>query len=133
MKTISIVSIVDVVGTLSEESLAGNLYMMDDNKANGSTDQGTEFLKTKVKEGDTLVWVVQALECEAYVSISGIIIDEKYCEPEQKTYEGTDITYWIGRVKTGVKNSTVPYKLKFKLGSRAEEKSSVCTPFIIIS
>jgi hypothetical protein len=117
-KTITIASVIDVVGALASDSLSGEVYFMDTNKANGSTGQGTENLKTVVEKGDRLVWTVIFLECEAYAAIDEIIIDKNYCEPEKKTYEGTDVSYWSGTVKKDVK--FVPYTIKFKVGTRAE-------------
>lgn len=118
MKTITIISLVDVVGALASGTIGGNLYLLDNNRLGGSSGEGTEVLKTMVNEGDQLVWTVMSLEPEAYASIDGILIDSDYCEPEQKTYEGSDVTYWVGKVKK--KLQTVPYKLKVAVGTRPE-------------
>ncbi len=117
-KTITIASVVDVVGALATDSLRGQVYFMDTNKANGSQEQGTENLKTVVSNGDRLVWTVIFLECEAYAEIDEIIIDPSVCEPKKEIYEGTDVSYWVGIVKKDV--TYVPYSIKFKLGTRAE-------------
>ena len=69
MKMISIVSVVDVVGALANNSLSGNIFLVDNNKVSGSSGEGTEALQTAVEEGDELVWIVQPLECEAHASI----------------------------------------------------------------
>lgn len=123
-KTITIASVVDVVGVLATDSLSGQAYFMDTNKANGSTGQGTENLKTVVTKGDRLVWTVTPLEVEAYVAIDDIVIDKDYCEPKQSTYEGTDITYWTGTVKKDM--TLTPYSIKFKVGTRAEPIATDC-------
>jgi hypothetical protein len=117
-KTITIASVIDVVGALATDSLSGQVYFMDTNKSNGSTGQGTASLKTMVSKGDRLVWTVIFLECEAYAAIDNIIIDKTYCEPELKLYEGTDVSYWVGEVKEDV--TSVPYHVTFKAGTRAE-------------
>ena len=91
---------------------------MDNNQANGSIGQGTEQLITAVANGDKVVWFVQPLECEAYADIDDIVIDKEYCEPEKKTYEGTDVSYWEGFIKKDV--AMIPYSVKFKVGTRAE-------------
>ena len=118
MKVISIISVIDVVGALATDSLDGNFYLMDSNKAYGSTFQGTQNLKTLVKLGDKLVWNVQPLECEAFASIADIIIDKDICEPKKKLYGGTDVNYWVGIVKKDVEH--VPYKIAFKVGIKKE-------------
>lgn len=117
-KKITIASVIDVVGVLATDSLVGQVYFMDTNKVNGSTGQGTENLQTVVSEGDTLVWIVQPLECEVYTAIDEIIIDKEYCEPQRTFYEGTDISFWSGTVKKDV--ISVPYTMKFKVGTRAQ-------------
>ncbi|MFZ1026074.1 MAG: hypothetical protein WAN66_07630 [Limnoraphis robusta] len=126
-KTITIASVIDVVGALATDSLNGQVYFMDSNKANGSTEQGTENLKTMVQKGDRLVWTVIFLECEAYAAIDDIIIDKDYCEPKKEFYEGTDVSYWIGTVKKDV--TMTRYSVKFQVGTRAEPietTSSLC-------
>lgn len=126
-KTTTIASVIDVVGALATDSLNGQVYFMDTNKANGSTNQGTENLRTAVSKGDRLVWTVIFLECEAYAAIDDIIIDKDYCEPKKETYEGTDVSYWVGIVKKDV--TLTPYSIKFKVGTRDEPiatASSLC-------
>lgn len=118
MKTITISSVVDVVGALATDSMSGQVYFMDTNKAGGSTGQGTENLRTVVAKGDRLVWTVIFLECEAYTEIDDIVIDKEFCEPKKKVYVGTDVSYWIATVKKDV--GVVPYTVRYKLGTRAE-------------
>jgi hypothetical protein len=133
METIAIVSVVDVVGALAADALAGSLYLFDDNKANGSTGHGSEALKTKVKMGDQLVWVCLALEGEAYVSIAAVEIEDKYreyCEPKQGVYPGTNVVYWVGTIKKDL-DRTIPYGLAFKLGSRNENMATTTFPSLI--
>lgn len=128
-KTITISALVDVVGALAAESLQNSIYLTDNNKLNGSTDEGTEVLKTKVKKGDQLMWTSMSLEPEAYASITGIIIDSEYCEPEQRPYVGSDITFWIGTVKKDLE--AVPYKIKIKVGNRQLELTTPNSPSLI--
>ncbi|MGR9051201.1 MAG: hypothetical protein ACU84J_00990 [Gammaproteobacteria bacterium] len=98
--------------------MSGSIYFLDTNKGAGSTGQGTENLQTVVAKGDRVVWTVIFLECEAYAAIDEIVIDKDFCEPEKKTYEGTDVSYWVGTVKKDVKY--LPYSVKFRLGTRDE-------------
>src|SRR6185295_6396731 len=119
--------VVDVIEALANDSLSGTIYLMDNNKANGSSNEGTETLKTSVKAGDQLFWVTHPLECEVFAAISKVEIDTEYCEPEERSYPGTEVTFWTGKVKKNV-TGAVPYILKFRVGSRDEELSTSDTP-----
>jgi hypothetical protein len=133
MQTIAIVSVVDVAGALAADTLTGSIYLMDNNKANGSTDEGSEFLKTKVRKGDQLVWVSVPLECEAYVSITAVEIDEKYreyCDPAKGVYPDTNVVYWLGEIKKDL-DVTIPYNLKFRVGSHRDDMTTTTPPSLI--
>jgi hypothetical protein len=93
--------------------------MYDTNKTSGSTGFGTEELRTPVKKGDQLLWNVHVLECETYVSIEGIEIDEHIAVPEKKVYPSTDITYWTATVLKDIPEA-VPYQIRFLLGTLTE-------------
>lgn len=129
-RAISICAVVDSVGTLATRSLSGNLYLYDTNKTEGSDGFGTEQLRTRVSAGDQLLWSVLALECEAYVSIDGIDIDADVCEPERKTYPGTDVTYWIGTVKKDTAGD-LPYRMSFKVGTKPEPFITPSSPSLV--
>jgi hypothetical protein len=128
-KTITITAVVDVVGALAAEALSGNFYMLDTNRVEGSSELGTEHLKTKVVQGDRLVWNALALECEAYVAIEAIYIDPQFCEPKKEFYLGTDIIYWVATVKKTP--CVLPYQLSFCLGTRRTPIKTCATPTII--
>jgi len=128
-RTITITPIIDIVGALADGTLSKNLYLLDNNKANGSSGEGTETLKTMVEEGDQLIWSIMSLEPEAFASITDIVIDSAYCEPQQRTYPGSDVVYWFGQVKKNLK--TTPYSLKIKVGNRDEELLTSSTPCLV--
>lgn len=133
MNTIAIVSVVDVVGALAANNLSGSFYLFDDNKRKGSLDEGTELLKTKVFKGDQVVWISIPLECEAYVSISGVEIDKKYkdyCDVRKDVYPGTNVVYWLGDIKKEL-DGPIPYSLKFKLGSHKGDLATSNAPTLI--
>ncbi|WP_075602924.1 hypothetical protein [Saccharicrinis aurantiacus] len=116
MKTITIVSVVDVVGALTTDSLENNIYLLDNNKNGGSSELATETLKTKVNKGDTLLWTIMPMEPESYSAIANIEIDKAVCEPKQLTYEGSDVTYWSATIKKDFIEA--PYSIHFKLGNK---------------
>jgi len=117
MRTITITTVVDVAGALANDSTGGHVYLLDDNKLNGSTDEGTETLRTKVRLGDRLVWTVHPLEVESAVRIVWIAVDKAYCDPEEREYENTGVTYWVGTVKKDLEKA-VPYRLTLSCGGR---------------
>ncbi|WP_413756092.1 hypothetical protein [Streptomyces sp. MMBL 11-3] len=129
-RPISITAVVDIVGALATGTVHDNLYFYDTNKAGGSTGFGTEQLRTRVRSGDQLLWGVLALECEAYVAIDRIDIDPELCEPERRTYPGTDVAYWIGTVKKDAVPDT-PYQIRFKLGSRDQPLTTTLSPSLV--
>lgn len=115
MTAINIGVYVDVAAALAEGSLDGNVYLIDNNKAGGSTDLGTGVLKTWVQKGDRLLWNIVAIEPETYVAVTEIGIDEAYCRVERKVYEGSDVSYWEGVVERDP--TSVPYTLTLELGT----------------
>ncbi|MFF4184180.1 hypothetical protein ACFYZ9_13400 [Streptomyces sp. NPDC001691] len=129
-RPISITAVVDCVGALASHSVHGHLYLYDTNKAGGSTGFGTEELRTKVRRGDQLLWNVLALECEAFVSIDGIVIDREVIEPERKIYPGTDVAYWIGTVKKDAV-VPVPYQIRFRVGTSTDPITTTLSPALI--
>ncbi|MDB5655654.1 MAG: hypothetical protein JWQ94_3267 [Tardiphaga sp.] len=133
METISIISVVDVVGALAADMVAGSLYLVDNNKAGGSKDEGTEMLQTMVRKGDQVVWVSIPLECEAFISITGVEIDKKfreYCDPKKGVYPDTNVVYWVGEIKKDL-DVAIPYTLKFRLGSRRGDMATTSFPALI--
>jgi len=122
-KTITIIAAVDVIAVLSSESLSGNVYLFDNNKANGSTGEGTSDLKTNIayNEGDevNLLWNVIPIEPESYAGLSQVIIDKEYVKAEKKNYEGSDVSYWKGTVVKKIEQ--LPYHLVIKVGTKDAE------------
>lgn len=121
-KTITIMVVADVVGILASDSLEGNLYLYDNNRAGGSVGEGTEHLKTRLKfERDqvNLLWNVMSLEPESYACISQIKTDSEDFKIDSKSYPGSDITYWKGTIKKTFRQHT--YYLSLKVGNREKE------------
>jgi hypothetical protein len=68
---IDIVVVVDVIGALSDETLLGNLWMMD-NGSGQSTGQGTPELSTACCAGQLIKWAVRAVDLQTPVEIGRI-------------------------------------------------------------
>jgi hypothetical protein len=114
---INVKSIIDVVGALDDNTLAGNCYLYDDNRRGGSLNQGTHKLATAVKKGDQIIWTVTPMECEAYADITAINVPHDICEVKRYTYDGTAIVYWLGTVKEAVDD--LPYSITLNVGSHS--------------
>ncbi|CAM1364047.1 hypothetical protein [Tenacibaculum xiamenense] len=116
MSIISIKAIVDVVAVLSNNTLDKNLYLMDNNKLNGSNNEGTASLETAIQKGDELVWSTFGLEVESYVEINTIKVNKTYItEPVKSYYDGTNIPYWTATVlKAPTKK--MGYTIDFNVG-----------------
>lgn len=72
-RAVKVLGLVDVGQALADESLEGNHYWMDNNKKNGSVNQGSSSLVTKVSAGDSILWMLGALEVETVASLAGVI------------------------------------------------------------
>lgn len=118
-RIITIMIVVDVIGTLASDTLAGNIYFFDDNRIHGSVGQGTEHLKTKLANGGkgfTILWNVMPIEPESFAGISRVAVDPKYLQVEKKNYKGSDIAYWTGVVREPIDRLT--YQVSIKVGHR---------------
>ena len=71
MPTINIITVVDVIGALSDGTLDDNLWMMD-NSPWQSIDQGTANLSTLCHPGQLINWVIYAIDLQTPVVIRNI-------------------------------------------------------------
>jgi hypothetical protein len=115
-KTVSVLSVIDVISALSDGTLSKNIYLYDNNKAGGSTGQGTSALASNVTQGDTLVWTTMAIEPEVFVEIASITMDPTYCKPIKGFYPGTDVAFWSGVVLKDI--GTLQYEVGYTVGTR---------------
>lgn len=123
-RTISVMAVVDVVGLLASDTLDGNIYLFDNNRKNGSENEGTGHLKTRfASDGGrgkiTVLWNVMSIEPEAYITITKIEADSPHLKVSNECYKGSDIVFWKGIVDKKFKKST--YRLFIKAGNREKE------------
>jgi hypothetical protein len=128
-KTISILSLIDVLGALAQDSMKANVYLFDNNKSMGSVNEGTGRLKTKVNAGDRLIWTLMSLEPEAFAEISNISIDPEICRTQKKMYPQSDVVYWEGEVLKEA--ASTPYKITFVIGYKKQTMETEETPELI--
>lgn len=134
-RTITIVSIVDVVGVLASGSFADSFYLIDNNRMGGSTGEGSDSLITKARPGDRMVWISMTLECEAFASITDIAIEperQQYCNPQSYIYPNTNVVCWVAYIDEAAAGAEIPYNLTFKLGSRKQPMTTSSWPKLIV-
>lgn len=115
---VAINTLIDVLGALASDTMENNIYLVDSNKAQGSTQLGTGQLHSSVQVGDIVRWTVESLEPEAFATITAIEIDSSVIDVTMMTYPGSDVTYWQGKVKK--KFETLPYQLQVLLGTQTK-------------
>ena len=129
-KTITIVSVVNVLEGLSNDDVHGSVYLIDNNLRFGSQDEGTPVLKTKINVGDILIWTVMPLEVDSYVGLANVTVGEGICEPTEHNFPDSDVIYWLGEVKK-VPKEPIEYSISYWLGTRPEAMSPKQKPFLI--
>ncbi|MCG5480824.1 hypothetical protein [Sinorhizobium alkalisoli] len=128
-KTINVRMVVDVCGALEADTLAGYLYMIDDNRLGGSRNEATAELATAVTSGDRIIWTLLPIECETHAAVRAIELPAETCKVERNTYRDSDVSYWVGLVKQPVGN--LPYGLTLELGSRTHTVDNGANPRLI--
>ncbi|WP_375791426.1 hypothetical protein ACE102_47590 (plasmid) [Bradyrhizobium sp. vgs-9] len=129
MKTINVRMVVDAVAALEANTLAGLLYMIDDNRLGGSRNQATAGLATAVTPGDRIIWTLLPIECETHAAVRAIELPAEICEVRRETYPESDVSYWVGSVKQPV--GDLPYRLALELGSRTRTLDKGADPRLI--
>ncbi|MBC7953685.1 MAG: hypothetical protein H7Z12_17945 [Rhodospirillaceae bacterium] len=121
-QAVNVVGVVDVVGALSDGTLANSLYLFDNNQVGGSHGHGTISLTTHIGAADLVVWVCMPLECEAFARIENVEIDARYAPYialDCGVYPETAVVYWVAKILKPLPGP-VPYRLVFRLGSHTE-------------
>ncbi|UFW91941.1 hypothetical protein BjapCC829_48970 (plasmid) [Bradyrhizobium barranii] len=129
MKTINVRMVVNVAAALEADTLAGLLYMIDDNRLGGSRNQATAELATAVAPGDRIIWTILPIECETHAAVRALELPAEICEVRRETYRESDVTYWVGSVKQPV--GDLPYRLTLELGSRTRTLDKGANPRLI--
>ncbi|MEI9927038.1 MAG: hypothetical protein WDN44_04045 [Sphingomonas sp.] len=119
----NVMALLDVVGALGSGTLAGSLFLFDNNRWAGSTGHGTGSLSTVAQPGDVVVWTTMALECEAFARLQLVEIDiayADYVELDAAAFSETPEVYWLARILKPLPADGVPYRLSYRLGSAHE-------------
>ena len=120
---------VDVAKALSEKTLLNNVYMMD-NSGYGNKNQGTDQLCTCCLPGQTIRWVVCAIDLQTPVAIKDITFISsdsqlKSAQVEENGDSNTgilqednpDLKIWTGIVPYMVQGHTYRYRLTLQMGN----------------
>jgi hypothetical protein len=122
-KTITVLVVIHAEDALSGNILDGNnTRLFDNNRAGGSTGEGTHRLKTKVnskQNGCTILWNSMSITPETLVKISEIRTDTNYMHVTKCSYKDSDITYWKGTIKKAFEELTC--RLSIKIGCSDRE------------
>lgn len=143
---LNIVTIVDVAKILRNDSAEGCVYMMDNNV--NSQGQGTSNLQTVCKGGQTLNWIIYAMDSNqlpdgswpASVRINNLVFVEndrtetetlRVCD-ELKIYGGPDrinsrytpvYYYWAGTVSPSIEGGIYNYRFVLQIDIPGQSKS----------
>jgi len=129
---------VDVVKALSEKTLEDNMYMMD-NSAFGSVHQGTEKLRTECQPGQTIHWIVYAIDLQTPVTIKNITFISSDGEPQAENTESNNYSYtdnpdlktWTGILPYMVCGKEYRYRLELQMGEGKNSIMSIETPSLV--
>lgn len=107
---INIMTMIDVIGSLSDGKLRGNIYMMDNSRSNNTTGQGTGELGSVVQFGQVINWHILPIDVQTDVRITNLIwVGENPCLKLQKYGLPGDMPpYYAGIVGLDIDNPPPP-------------------------
>lgn len=135
---INIVTVVDVIGALSERRLENKFWMMD-NSVFESQNQGTHSLCTYCQPGQLINWVIYGLDVQTPVAIKKISFlcgDEDQVETDElKNVEepGIEINPYLNVWSGFVPSYLIPgteyrYRLEVQMSKGVNSVMSIDTP-----
>ena len=116
---INILLVVDTQSALSDNTLLGNVYLIDNNGYLGSWQQGTDTLHTVIEDGQTVSWSVASVAPSNDVSIngfSGAMTENNICKPEKQTLSAEPS--WLGRIESGLSIGQYDYTISLELNGK---------------
>lgn len=127
---------VDVVKALSDKSLKGNIYLMDDSSFN-SLNQGTGELCTFCMPGQALRWVVYPIDLQTPVVIKHISFIAHEGNPERNdsgrvknnlSEDDPDLKTWTGILPAMKSGHKYRYRLELQMGNGKNSIISIDSP-----
>jgi hypothetical protein len=133
---------VDVAKALSDKTLLKNIYMMD-NSIYGSKGLGTEHLCTLCVPGQTIHWVVYAIDLQTPVAIKDITffsstgqapVPLQPCGNANKTImpeDNPDLKIWTGILPYMEQGHKYHYRLTLQMGNGVNSIISIDGPALL--
>lgn len=97
-KAITIIGVIDVAQTLADNALKNNLFWVDNNASQGSTNLGTDRLTTSITRNSSVLWVVSGLEVETSAEIASITGPGGIMANPVSTLIAPGVYFWIGKI-----------------------------------
>jgi hypothetical protein len=123
---------VDVAKALSDKSLEGNIYLVD-NSPFLSENQGTGYLCTLCMSGQTIHWVSYPIDLQTPLVIKRIsfLPEEGCCETDlDQCYicDDPDFKTWTGIIPVMIPGRKYRYRLVLQMGYGKNSIMSIDTP-----
>ncbi|WP_075602922.1 hypothetical protein [Saccharicrinis aurantiacus] len=120
MNTTNINIAIDVIAALSDKTLRGNIFVMDDGLLN-SRNKGTDHLVTVCSAGQLIKWSIYAIDLQTPVSIKSISFSQTEKDNNEDIpnnhYTNLDLNEWSGYVPNYLlPNKQYKYKLELQMG-----------------
>ena len=132
METVNVNIVVDVMKALSERSLKGNAWLMDDSTS-GSVGQGTDSLKTACRPGDLLRWKAYPVDLQAGVSILSVSFGQDECHRNGTAQQlPPHLNTWEGIVPY-LEAQEYPYRLALQMGKGRDSVMELDTPSLLVN
>jgi hypothetical protein len=97
-RVITVFGIVDIAQALADDTLTGNLYFLDNNKDLGSQFLGTDHLRTALRPGDLIQWLVYGLQVETVADIVSIAGPAAVIANPTSIAVAPGIAIWVGKI-----------------------------------
>lgn len=130
MAQLSVVILIDVEAVNKTNTLAGNIYFIDNNEWNGSTNEGTEHLVTAIAGTQVINWLCLGIDVipsetqpipgwPVIVKIEGEAVEKHVMIPDQFMSPDftTDGRYWSATVDSNTEGRYA-YTLHFDIGGK---------------
>lgn len=132
METININIAVDVMKALSEGTLEGSVFLMDDGTS-GSEGAGTPALKTVCRPGDLLRWKLYPIDLQAGADILAITFGREIPANLVCGTEDTSLylNTWEGIVPY-LPEGEYPYCLTLRIGKGKNSVMTLDTPALLV-
>jgi len=139
MSQLGVIILIDVVEVLKNNTFEGNTYMIDNNKYNGSINEGTDKLETSITGTQIVNWLASPISGTSAISIESITgeaVDKGVMVPIQNgspAFGASEGLWWGGTVDSNV-DGRYSYDINILFQTRTEtgieEKKMALTSYV---